>query len=149
MTVIQIVTLMIAIYGAVLATYTAVRAYFRDQPALKVKMSHSYGVGSMAGRAWLTVTVVNVGHRPVTICNPGFMLPDRARLFSPEEEARLGLPGKLAEGGSVDLRIAYEDVRSGLMQRGLREALLRPVCSDATGRNFIGKGQHVSVDRLS
>ena len=77
------------------------------------------------------------------------MLPDRARLFSPEEEARLGLPRKLAEGESLDLRIPYGDVRTGLIQRGLREVLLRPVCSDATGRNFIGKGQRVNVDRLS
>lgn len=147
-TLLQALTLVLAIYGAVLSTYTVWRARRRDRPALKVSMSHAYGVGALAGGTWLTLTVVNVGHRPVTVCNPGFQLPDGARLISPEEEARLGLPDRLAEGASFALRIPHADVRRAMMERGLREAMVRPVCSDAAGTDFIGKDQRLSIAKL-
>jgi hypothetical protein len=74
MTTSDIITLVIAGYGAVLSTIAIARQYFGDRVKLKLKVrrnTKTHNAPEYEGMTVVTVDVVNVGRRPVTVVTVG------------------------------------------------------------------------------
>lgn len=70
----QIITALIAVYGAVLSTVTILRQYFSDRVKVKVTVRKNMmmvGDPRYKGMTLTVLTVTNVGKRPVTITTFG------------------------------------------------------------------------------
>ncbi len=79
----EIVTLLLAIYGAALSTWLAIREIRKDKQ--NVKVSCTYGLVPTGNgddmMKFLVVEVVNRGPRPIQIVSAGLMRSDRMQWF--------------------------------------------------------------------
>jgi hypothetical protein len=70
----EIITMIIAVYGAVLSTIAILRQFFSDRANVKVTVRRNMQIIGDPRYQGVTLTVVrvtNVGRRPVTITSPG------------------------------------------------------------------------------
>lgn len=91
----ELITLGIAILGAVLGVLTTWRTFYVDRPRLRVTESSGFGIGGELG---LLVTVVNLSSFPLTVTRVGFFMNGTSR--------HLQLPRPLLlEGGKLPERL--------------------------------------------
>jgi len=149
-TTVQAVTLGIAAYGALLATFTFWRQWSRDRPALKLRLNTQIPVlDGRLGECWIGLNFANVGHRAVVISSPGLELPNRRRLVS-FEQAGDRFPCRLEPGDSAVTHISYADVADALRREGFAGSTrLRPTCYDAAGRLYRGRGWKATAEGLT
>jgi hypothetical protein len=88
MTIIDWLTLVVAIWGAVLSTILAIREYFKERRQIKVLLEEIHWTERHK------LTIINIGHRPITINKVGLavdhgrepVIPIRSSaLFATEE----------------------------------------------------------------
>lgn len=99
----QIITAVIAVYGAVLSTVTMVRQYLSDQVKIKFTVSKNMqmvGDPRYRGMTLTVLTVTNVGKRPVTIRMFG-TVPLHPHLGLVAIDTTPQLPCELTEGKFV------------------------------------------------
>lgn len=98
--VVAIVGAIVGLYGAVLSTYNAWKAHRKDKAHVRVEVASNMtvvGDPRRAGMVFTTVTVTNVGSRPVVITHVAFTRLDSTKisiLFDVEPH----LPYELKEG---------------------------------------------------
>lgn len=102
------VTLVLAVYGAVLSSFLAVLAWKPDRPRLIFSSSVHNGGTWMQ----LRVTVVNGGHRPVALRSAHFETEDGGG-YLPTLDESLGLPCKLEVGDSLPMTFDADDLWEG------------------------------------
>jgi hypothetical protein len=104
MTLAEVLTAIIAVYGAVLATLTFIVQQRDRRPRISVSVSYGTPVyGSQLGDQMVLLTATNPGHRPVTLVGAGFFLPDGRQLIMPSPLAVPALPCELNEGKSCQV----------------------------------------------
>jgi hypothetical protein len=108
----QIITAVIAIYGAVLSTITILRQYFGDRVKVRVTVRRNMqmvGDPRYKGMTLTVQTVTNVGKRPVTITTFGAIgLHPHRSLVAVDTNPRT--PCELTEGKYVTSQLDQSDL---------------------------------------
>lgn len=149
----DLITLVIALFGAGLSLFNFLHARRRDQRSIKVSMGTVVPVyGPTLGASFVKVTATNTGIRAVTVVSLGIELEDGGRLASFNIDPFPGVaddrfPKTLADGEQASVHLAYNEVGLGLLNaRGPRPLKIIPIAEDSSGRKFRGKPWTVSPD---
>ena len=148
-----LVTAVIAVYGAVLATLNYRHARLEKKRRLKVELSGGFltygpGMGTSLSEYQCLVTVSNPGHTSVTLRSVHLSAGKLSVHFPPDAgEARL--PVEIQPGRGLKFWVAAKDVASGLAEEGMSgKVKLRAVASDGTGESFMSDGVEFDINDL-
>lgn len=116
---VEIVTISIAVYGAILSTYTILENRREKKPHIKVELN--FAVPLMDARPvdpLLSFSIMNIGSRLVTVNSIGLILPRNQYYFFPYIEGDITFPFGLGAGKShhhwVDVaELAYRFKKEG------------------------------------
>jgi hypothetical protein len=96
----EFITLLIAIYGALLSTIIAVREFTKDKRRVKVKCHYALAVIPPRDEKckFISIDFVNTGHRPIQINQAGILLSDGSSIMQLVSKAgKIPLPKKLED----------------------------------------------------
>lgn len=130
------VTLVLSIYGSILATIVAVSQLLQKRRRVKVSGHFSTPLGPTPMPNLLTVRATNIGHRPVTISSAGILRPG-GETFQGFMDALTGgavFPADLSDGHSVEMRFFYDELVQKIRAMNLRPEELKVYARDSTGR---------------
>lgn len=133
-------TFALALYGAGLATYSAMQARKRDRRSIKVRLTTMmYTYGPNLGPPMVSIEVVNDGHRAMVVDVPQLMVasdPGRVIAFTDADGIK-HFPAKLGEGETSAIRVEYREVATALLRGGhTAKVKLLAVCKDSTGQVY-------------
>jgi hypothetical protein len=160
------ITLGLAIYGALAATYSALLSTYLARvdrvPRLRLSASvtflYSEDEQEDPEGPILTCTIANSGRTTVTISSVGFCLPTCWRQWFTRKQPGFRMhrplgdvvlphsiePGKACYPGILGCKVAELLKRDGYADR----AKLRPYCIDQTGRRYWAKAQVFTIKDL-
>ena len=97
MTASDIITALIALYGAVLSTIIAVREWNARRPSIRVEVSEGtvYLALGVSSDHSLFIEAANEGHKAVTLSMVGYVLPDGTRWSIPRPLGNVTFPYEL------------------------------------------------------
>ena len=137
-----VITILIALWGAVLSTILAFKDFHRDRRSLKV--SYGLAITSDLGGNSITlicVEAVNTGHRPITITGGGLLIDDGRTFVQPYNRAiPTKFPARLEDGESLHLYIDLDRAQlTGLDLARKGAKFTGAFVKDAEGRKHIVK----------
>lgn len=132
----NIVTVLVALYGAGLSTFNYLAQRQRDRRALKVEIIDSGDEGS--SQPTLDVSAVNIGFRSIHLENKhvAIILKDGEEIvtLSPTGEFCTHLPCELKEGEKFTAQITVNELSASLAEKGYKGRVkLRGQLIDAEG----------------
>lgn len=144
----------LAIYGAGLSTYNLFKSIQKDKRRVVVKMSTAkVAYGPKLGPANAAIEVTNLGHRPVTIKQIFFRLPDGRTIITLNDVIPglddTKMPIKLEDGATARKYYSYQSIGQGLIHARMKKIKLYPACEDSTGQVHVGKFWNVDVDKIA
>ena len=142
----MLLTALVAVYGAVLSTYTLCQNRRDKQHRLTVRVSHAVlgGPSGISG-PMITITVANPSFRDLTVNPPGLLLPDGRSLIFPYPQSDAQFPHELRQGKSCTIWCALDELKADLRQKGLSgKIIVRGFCDDAVGNRH--RGQPFELD---
>ena len=144
----EILTLIIAGYGASLATYTAIADQRTKRRKVNVSLRNGFlTYGPEVSELQLFVEAVNSGARPVTITAIGILLPDGEQMYVPTLPGAARLPLELMEGQGCRVWIGAYDCAVELPRVGYSGTIkLRGFADDAMGHRQLSKPFNLNVD---
>jgi hypothetical protein len=121
-----------------------VRELLKSRPRVKVlcELAHIAYVGGGTTPPLVTITAVNIGHRPVRIISGGIRFSNGAAVVPVFHPAlgRTALPATLSDGESVYLHFDIESLGDSIRQRAQEGALISAAfVRDAAGREYRGR----------
>lgn len=138
----------IAIYAAIISTFTLY--YFYDQSRVNLKVTISSGEESGIDENMVAVTAVNLGKKPVTVTVFGIITPEEKKFIVSTADGKSStppLPTRLREGqvctGYYDLKANF----SYLYQFG-KTFQLKGFFRDAEKRDYISEPIQVVLPTL-
>lgn len=139
---IQVLTALLAIYGALLSTYTF-WATRRDKRR-RVDVAISFGFLTLPqglSPEMMLIKYANPGHVTVTINSPGLELPDgRTLAFFRGKTSDVTFPHALEPGKGCTIWNPAGDLVEQLVENGFSGTVrLVPFCRDQIGTTFKGK----------
>lgn len=141
-------TLIIALWGALLSTALAIREYVKDRPKVKLTCQAGFVVPPAVTFAEpepeevLTITAVNVGHRQVQISGMGLSLSnDMLQIALMSINGDMPLPKLLTEGESVSIVLhmggVIQDIEKARRENKQDGILLQHAyAEDSTGKKW-------------
>ena len=143
-----LVALLIALYGAVLSTYTLVSSRRDKRRQVKVELSTGFlATGPDLSAAMLFIGISNPGHITVTLNIPGIQLPNRETLVFPDPPSDVRFPHELAPGKGCRVWTPLADLAERLKEKGFSgKVKLVGFCTDAVGTTCKGKSWKLNVD---
>ena len=135
------ITLLIAIWGALLATYKVLSDYLKNVRKLKVQVVYGFitqrrGVGPNV----ITITAINTGYREITLNSMGFILPDKKIILIIEPQSNVKFPYTLSEGKQCCVWQTQKELAEDLRNNGYSGKIrLRGYYRSATGDTFKSK----------
>lgn len=138
----------IAIYAAIISTFTLY--YFYDQSRINLKVTMSNGEERGMNKSMVAVTVVNAGKKPVTITVFGIITPEDKKVIIPGSEGKSSvppLPTRLKEGQACT---GYYDLEANFsyLYRFGKQFQLKGFFRDAEKRDYISEPLHVVLPTL-
>jgi hypothetical protein len=132
-------TTLVAGYGALLATYSAITKWRESRRIVIVSLKHGIPTfGTSLGPDILLVTATNPGTQVVRLLNVTIRMPDGATLTPFGFESSNPLPCDLEPGRCVDSWIDKEAVKQTLRRGGERGTIkLKGVYRDALGTEYV------------
>ncbi len=115
-----IVTAVVAIYGAILSTYTLIQNRQEKQRRVSVKLSNGflhYGNDGLSP-AMLLLEATNPGDRTVILNTAGLSLPDGKTVAFLNPQSNVSFPHSLAEGNSCIVWTPLKELARQLRQEG-------------------------------
>lgn len=144
-----IVAVLVAVYGAVLSTYSLILR--RREKARRVAVSLSMGfVGSGGQRVPMMVLLqaANPGDRAVTLQVPTLRLPSGDSLFPPVTNSDVRFPCELQEGKSCTCWFEAQEVALRVARHGhTGKVKFVGIVRDAVGGSYTSKPLRFNVDR--
>jgi hypothetical protein len=132
----------LAIWGAGLSTYTAVREWRKQRRAVKVLTSTSIltDYDGNLGPTYLQVRVVNAGSRPVTIGHITLQMPDGKWMANASDQMHnTKLPTTLNDGEEAVAFFDYKDIVSAARRHGYAlHQHIRPLARDTLNTIYRG-----------
>ena len=145
---IGVITAVVALYGAVLSTYTLVQNRREKRRHIGVAISNGFiPRGADLGPAMLLIRVTNPGHRAVTIQCPSLRLPTGGSVVFLEPQSDVSFPHELAEGKNCTVWTEIGVVSEQLANHGHTGTVkLVAECDDAVGTTYRSKQWLFQVD---
>jgi hypothetical protein len=138
--------LIVAIYGAVVATGVAIYQFVRDRPGVKVKVLPLVLLKQPRKRPddFWSITVVNHRKRGITIQSAGLLVDGKVRSYpslidANGDEAQAPFPVKLDDGAMVQIYANREDMDSKVSGAWARDALGREYMIRYPSRNPVAR----------
>ena len=147
----ELLTLLIALYGAALSTVLAIREVKRDKPKVLVRCRMALAAAPEYDLwEFVEVCAVNTGHRSVEITAAGLSMSNGYQ-FIPlrSKKGPIPLPKKIDIGESVSVLIDYPDVEQALreQQKVSRVVFTSAFVRDAEGNEYKSGLPRVLKDR--
>jgi hypothetical protein len=138
----NILTILLAGWGAILSTILAVREINKDKRKIKVFSDFFVNVDSELGeKSTIFIRAVNIGHRPIEIIKAGFLYEKGQDYYSmANRRESYPLPQRLADGESVTIKYNLTDFESIMLDDKNKEVRLEKVyVEDSEGRRYVKK----------
>jgi hypothetical protein len=145
-----IITLLIAIYGALLSTYSVWTARQEHKREVKVELSYGLKTNPISGVSptLLILSALNTGTKTVTLSSTGLILPRKKYLFFPRPESNVTFPYDLPEGKSCSIWIATEELANDLKREGYSGRIaLKGYYRDAIGGYYKSKSVKFNIEK--
>jgi hypothetical protein len=138
----QILTAAVAVYGALLSTYTFWANRRDKRPRVRARISFGFlTLPTGLSPEMLLLECSNPGHVPVTINNPGILLSDGRTLAFIGRQSNVAFPHTLETGRSCTAWEAAGTIVEQLTETGFSGTVrLVPFCRDQIGNTYKGKG---------
>lgn len=117
----NIVTAIVAFYGAGLSTYTVFANWKDKQRQIKVKLSNGFLGGPKLSPTMLLIEASNPGNRTVILNSPGITLPDGKTVVFPIPESNVVFPYTIEEGQSCLVWTPMKKFASTLRNEGYKD----------------------------
>ena len=145
-----LITAAVAVYGALLSTYSVVVRHREKKRWVAVTVSIGFPVyeGLGLGPTVLFISASNPGSRNVSLCNPGLLLPDKRKLVFPTHQSDVQFPHDLEPGKGCRMWIPAR-----ILARDLKEARFSATVKlvgfylDATGTVYKSKPYKFEVNK--
>lgn len=115
MTDLQMITLLIGLYGAILSTVLGLNEIRKAKRTVKVTCGNAYItplMGTNQPTDFISISAVNRGFRPVVIKDADLLLSDKGKLIQPMTSiGKRPLPKKLEDGEDVTIYLDMERMR--------------------------------------
>jgi predicted transglutaminase-like protease len=137
----ELVTILIAAYGAILSTFIFYKEQQKNKRKIKVNISTGY-TAYVHGLSNFMVLLefINPGFKTVTINSPELKIFDGKNIIMPVPNSNVAFPHSLEEGKSVHVWIDIEDLQKELIQAGYRDTVkLKGAIRDQTGKKFYSR----------
>jgi hypothetical protein len=143
-----VIIAIVAVYGAMLSTYTALLNWRDKTRRVAVRLSLGFGVyGNQTGPTVLLVTASNPGSRTVTLTSWALRLPDKRQLWPPMPQSHVDFPHDLLEGKSCTVWVPAREVAEGLKGEGFSGRIkLAGLFRDAVGNVYTSKPIKFDID---
>jgi len=137
----DVLTFIVAAYGAALATYVAVVQRRDKRPRLDVNLSYGFlTFGSTLSDQQLLLTAANIGERPITIASGVIMLPDKTQVISFANNSSAQFPHQLEVGKSMTVWFELRPLVAQLRAKGHKGTIkVRAKFSDQTSREYLSR----------
>jgi hypothetical protein len=95
-----------------------------------------------------SIEVINRGRRPAVVNVPQLRLPSHKSMILMNADGSHDFPKRLDDGDAATVRIRYDEIAETLRKFGYTgEIVLRPICTDSTGKTFKGKRWKFNIDK--
>lgn len=141
----EIITIVIATYGALLSTYTLIAQIRKKSRRLKVTLSQGFleTLGEVSDSI-LILECSNPGHIDITVTGHAICPPGKYQLIFGTEHQ---LPHTLAPGEPLILWFPTKEVASSLKRRNFTGTVkIRGVIREATGKSYRSKSLKFNVE---
>jgi hypothetical protein len=135
------VTVLVALYGAVLSTYNAYIARKQSRHQITVKTTFGWlTYGPNLSDDMVMVEASNPGHRAITLTSVGFLLPDGRQIVLLGNDGSKPLPHHLSEGTSIQHWMPRSNLIETLREHRFSGSVkLRAFYNDAVGARHLSK----------
>ena len=142
------ITALVALYGAVLSTYTLISSRRDKRRRVKVELAEGFLTTEADPRTtMLFIRISNPGHIPVTLQRPGIQLPNGATWVSRSQPTDAHFPHELRPGQARAVWTPLAVFANQLKGEGFSgEVNLVGFCRDAMGTIHRGKRWKFDVD---
>lgn len=133
---------LLAAYGATLTTYNVLAARKKSKRQITVTVSTGFlTFGPELSEIKLLITVLNPGHRDVTLLSVGFLLPDKRQLVNTDPNSgSVRLPHRLTEGTQCMFWASARAIAEQLRGMGFSGTVnLTGFCRDAVDVSHFSK----------
>jgi len=137
----DVITLFIALYGAILSTAIFWREQQKDRRTLRVSCRISFGIsarGTTTGQHYLSIEAVNNGHRPITITQVGLLTNTKEICIPVMSDPNFyPIPKKLEDGESVMVHMDWNDITNADPRLKDKKAYyIKAFVEDAEGEKY-------------
>ena len=142
------ITALVALYGAVLSTYTLISSRRDKRRRVKVELSTGFlATGPDLSTAMLFIKVSSTGHISVTLQRPGIQLPNKRTWFPSSQPGEPSFPHELRPGQTCTVWFPLAVFANQLKKEGFfGKVKLVGFCRDAMRTVYKGKRWEFNVD---
>jgi sRNA-binding regulator protein Hfq len=143
------ITLLIALWGAVLSTAKVLYDYSRNICRLKVYLAYGFLTqGNIVGPDTISISAMNIGYRDVTLNSMGFILPDEKYIMIIEPQSNVKFPYTLSEGKECSVSKMQKQLAKELRKHGYSGKIkLRGYYRSAIGTIFKSKPVDFDIEK--
>ena len=146
-----IITLIIAVYGALLSTYSVWASKQEKKREIKVQLSYGFHTSpSSVGPTMLLISALNTGQKRVTLNSMGLILPkkDKKYLTFFRPDSNVSFPCDLIEGKGCDVWVATKELAVDLKREGYSgKVSLKGYYRDAIGGEYRSKSLKFYIEK--
>jgi hypothetical protein len=134
----EIITEIVAVYGALLATYTLIIQIREKGRRLKVKLNFGFiEKRNNLGEEMLLLSGANTGHVEITLCSHAITLPGGTKIVFRQHGGEYQLPYTLVPSKSCTLWFPSQEIYQSLRDKGFSGKIkIQGVLQDQTGNCF-------------
>jgi hypothetical protein len=134
----SIITLCIAVYGALLSTYQWIDSVLARKRTIKIEIAKAalaHRVGPL--QPYIVITIRNPGNRSVTINQPIVQIPDKSQVIFHNAIYETTFPHTIEDGKCCRVLINPQELEDSLIAKGYnRKCKIRATVTDALGKKY-------------
>jgi hypothetical protein len=146
-----VITLLIALYGAILSTYSIWASRQEHKRELKVRLSYGFSTSPLAPKGLLLIIeALNTGRKTITLSSMGLILPTKDKKYFTflRPNSNVNFPHDLTEGKSCSVWISTKELSENLKLEGYSgEIKLIGYYGDAIGGRYKSKPIKFDIDK--
>lgn len=144
------ITLLIAMWGAVLATYKIISDYRKNVRSIKVQLAYGFVTrGNQVGPTILNIQANNIGYRDITLSSVGLILNNESQLLIMDPQSNVQFPHTLGEGKSCIVWKEQRELAQELKNNGLSgEVKIKGFYRSAIGRVYKSKPIKFNTEKV-
>lgn len=147
----MIITLIIAIYGALLSSYSVWASKQEKKREIKVQLSYGFHAGPPSvGPMMLIISALNTGQKRVTLTSMGLILPKKDEKFLTflRPDSNVNFPCDLIEGKGCDVWVTTKELAVDLKHEGYSgKVSLKGYYRDAIGGEYRSKSLKFDIEK--